>query len=130
MNRISLLSALTFISAPLMLTSVQAASLDGTWSGRGFVQPSGGKREKVRCRATYSRTSSKTYDVRATCASASNSIRQTGTLLWIRKGRYAGDFYNRQFDIGGRLRVTVRGARQSVTFKGDGVTGKLNLRKR
>jgi len=113
-----------------MAAPAQSANLGGSWSGSGFVHPRSGTRETVRCRVTYNRQSSKVFGVRATCASKSASLRQTGEVLLIRPGRYVGDFYNRQFDVGGRISVTLRGARQTVTFTGDGIKGRLTLRKR
>jgi len=119
-----------FLMTGTVVTSASAASLNGTWSGSGYVQPREGNRESVRCRVTYDRQSSRVYGVRATCASSSNSIRQTGEVLMIRSNLFAGDFYNPQFDIGGRIRITVSGSIQTVTFSGRGVTGQLTLRKR
>lgn len=118
-------SAMLFSSMP-----GHAAALNGTWSGSGFVQPAEGKRENVRCRVTYDQQSDRVFGVSATCASSGNSIRQTGEVLKIRPGRYAGDFYSRQYDIGGRITVSVSGSNQVVTFSGSGVTGRLTLSKR
>lgn len=106
-----------------------AVGLNGTWSGSGYVKPTSGERESVRCRVTFNRQSSKVFGVRATCASSSNNIRQTGEVLMIRPNYYVGDFYNRQYDISGRIRVTVRGSTQTVTFSGDNGRGQLTLRK-
>lgn len=120
----------TALAAGAAVAPVHAAALGGTWSGGGYVKPGEGQRENVRCRVTYDRQSSKVYGVRATCASSGNSIRQTGEVLFIRPGRFAGDFYNQQFDVGGRITVSVRGSRQTVTFSGSGVSGRLTLSKR
>ena len=112
------------------MASSAAQSLDGAWSGGGFVKPTSGKREKVRCRVTYSRQSAKVYGVNARCASASATLRQTGELLKVRSNLFVGDFYNAQFDFRGRIRVVVSGKSQRVTLSGDGATGSLRLRKR
>jgi hypothetical protein len=110
--------------------SAQSATLGGTWSGSGYVKPKQGERENVRCRVTYSQKSNKIYGVSATCASSSQSIRQTGELLMIRPNRYVGDFYNKQFDISGRIAVTISGSSQTVTFSSVNGGGQLTLRKR
>ena len=107
-----------------------AQTLDGSWSGSGFVKPTSGQRERVRCRVSYSRQSAKVYGVSARCASASATLRQTGELLKIRANLYVGDFYNAQFDFRGRIRVVVSGRTQRVTLSGDGASGSLRLRKR
>ncbi len=124
--------ALSFLLLGLNLSSATAfaAPLGGTWAGSGFIAPVGAERQRVRCVVRYDRRSSRVFGVRATCASSSGSIRQTGELLQIRRNLYAGDFYNQQFDIGGRIRVIVRGGRQTVTFSSSDGAGQLTLRRR
>lgn len=107
-----------------------AVGLDGTWSGSGYIKPTSGRRERIRCRVTFDRQSSKVFGVRATCASSSNSVRQTSEVLMIRPNYYAGDFYNRQYDMSGRIRVRVTGSTQTVTFSGDSGQGELRLHKK
>ena len=112
------------------VTPAAAAGLNGTWSGSGYMEPASGKRERVRCVVNYSRETPKVFAVSATCASGSASVRQTGEVLKIRSNLYAGDFHNQQFNIRGRVRVTVSGRRQTVTFSSDDGGGRLTLRKR
>lgn len=114
----------------LQATSSVAASLQGSWSGRGFVKPKAEQRERVRCRVSYTRLSRKVFAVSARCASASATLRQTGTVLMVRSNVYVGDFYNSQFDVRGRIRVTVSGAKQTVRLSSRDATGQLSLRKR
>ncbi len=109
---------------------VSAASLSGTWSGGGYVKPSGGKRERVKCRVTYRKQSSKVFSVSAVCASKSNKIRQSGEVLKVSSTRYVGDFYNSDFDISGRVRVKISGSRQTVSFKSSSGHGSMTLSKR
>ncbi len=106
-----------------------AASLDGEWSGSGYVEPAEGKREQVRCKVRYTRQSSKVYGVVATCASTSAKIRQTGEVLMVTADRYVGDFYNPDFDVSGRIRIVISGTRQTVTFSGRAGQGSLSLSK-
>lgn len=110
--------------------AADAVSLAGTWSGSGYVKPKSGSREKVRCRVTYRRLSKKVFGVVAKCASTSNTIRQTGKVLRVNANRYVGDFYNSQFDVSGRIRVTISGSRQTVSFSGKAGSGRVTLRKR
>jgi len=128
--------SLTIISslAALILVGIcpiaKAASLSGTWRGSGFVNPKSGNREKVRCRITYKRQSNKVFRVSAVCASTSGKIRQTGEVLMVTTKRYVGDFYNSDFDISGRVRVVLRGSRQTVSFSSKTGNGRITLRKR
>ncbi|MCH9806354.1 MAG: hypothetical protein K0U74_01355 [Alphaproteobacteria bacterium] len=107
-----------------------AASLAGSWNGSGYVNPTKGKRERVRCRITYSKQTSKVFSVRASCATASNKILQTGEVLMVNASRYVGDFYNSEYDISGRVHVSVNGSRQTVSFSSGRGSGRVNLRKR
>ena len=52
---------------------------------------------------------------------------QTGEVLEVGVGRFAGDLYNPQFDVSGRVRVQVSGNRQTVTFFGAQGKGTLSL---
>ncbi len=107
-----------------------AAALEGTWSGGGHVKPTSGTREKLRCKITYRKRSSKVFSVRAVCATASVKINQTGEVLMVTPNRYVGDFYNPEFDVSGRVRVILRGSRQTVTFSGARGRGTVTLSKR
>lgn len=106
-----------------------APALEGTWSGSGYVVPKSGVRESVRCRVRFSRQSSKVFSVQATCSSATANIVQTGEVLEVSAGRYAGDFYNPQYDISGRIRIQMSGNHQSVNFSGAQGQGGLSLTK-
>jgi len=109
---------------------VQAGSLEGSWSGGGFLKPNSGQQENVKCRVRYDQQTEKVFGVIATCATASAKIQQTGTLSKVSDDRYIGDFYNGQFDISGRVRVILDGARQIITFSSPSGTGRMELRKR
>lgn len=123
-----------FLTAALGLgafaSSAAADMLSGNWSGSGYVQPKDGQREKVRCRVSYSPQGGSTVGVSATCASASLTIRQTGSLTMVNANRYVGDFYNSEYDISGRIRVSVSGNSQTVSFSGARGGGSLSLSRR
>lgn len=123
-----ILAVAAFMAVPM--TEAVAVPLEGAWAGAGYVSPKSGPRERARCRVTYSRQSAKVYRVFATCATASASIRQSGTLLKVRSNRYVGDLYNSDFDVRGRVRVTVNGRKQTVTFTSSAANGRLSLRRR
>lgn len=106
-----------------------AADLSGTWSGSGSVSPKDGKTEAVRCKVTYSPEGA-AIGVAATCASSSTTIRQTGSLTKVSDNKYVGDFYNSDYDISGRVRVSVSGSSQTVTFSSPRGSGSLSLSRR
>jgi hypothetical protein len=110
-------------------TGTRAETLSGTWSGNGFVKPKEGERESVRCKVTYNPEGASTVGVTATCASASTTIHQTGQLTMVSQTRYVGDFYNSEYDISGRIGVTISGSSQTVTFSGARGSGSLSLSK-
>lgn len=107
-----------------------ASTLEGTWSGSGYVVPESGARESVRCRVRFSRQSSKVFGVEARCSSATTDIVQTGEVIEVSSGRFAGDFYNPQYDISGRIRIQMSGNHQTVTFSGKQGRGSLSLTKK
>jgi hypothetical protein len=109
--------------------AAQADTLSGTWSGSGSFQPKNGKSEAVRCKITYTPQGA-AVAVSAACASASATIRQTGSLTKVSDTKYVGDFYNNEYDISGRVRVTVSGASQSVSFSSAKGSGSMSLRRR
>jgi hypothetical protein len=126
------LSTIIAAAAALGLSAghAQAApTLEGTWSGSGYVAPKSGARDSVRCRVRFSRQSSKVFSVQATCSSATTNIVQTGEVLEVSAGRYAGDFYNPQYDISGRIRIQMSGNHQTVNFSGAQGQGRLTLTK-
>ncbi len=122
-----LLMALALV---LSVGQADAASLEGEWSGSGVVSPTDGPREKVRCRISYKRESEKVFGLAATCATRSDKIQQTGTLLMVSATSYVGEFYNPAHDVTGRVRVVIRGSRQTVTFQSTRGSGRVTLRKR
>ncbi len=126
-NSLLLLMALALV---LSVGKADAASLAGEWAGSGVFSPNDGPREKVRCRISYKQESEKVFGLTATCATRSNKIQQTGTLLMVNTTNYIGDFYNPAHDVTGRVRVVVRGTRQTVTFESARGRGRVTLRKR
>ena len=110
--------------------AASAEPLRGSWSGSGYVKPANGDRERVSCRVNYQPQGSSTVAVSATCASASTTIHQTGQLTMVSANKYIGDFYNSEYDMSGRIRVTVSGGSQSVSFSGDKGSGNLSLSRR
>ena len=128
-------------------TRAQAAGpfedLSGDWSGSGYITMSDGKRERLRCRASYSvGGGGETVDMAIRCASDSYKFDLSGYLRnsngsvsgqWSEtnfnsagtlSGRASGNSINAQavgstFSAG--LSMTTSGGRQSVTIR-PGVT--------
>ncbi len=124
------LVAISVAGLTFTANSADAASLQGSWTGKGYVSPKEGARESVTCRISYSQESGTVYGVKATCASPSANIRQTGEVLMVNPNLFVGDFYNPQYDLSGRVRVTISGSSQTVTFSGDHGSGSISLTKR
>lgn len=107
--------------------NAQSINLEGAWSGGGTVSLAGGSREHARCRARYDKRSNAGYIVSAVCATASVRASQTASLRKIGENRYAGNFYNRDYDISGTIYVVVRGNTQSVRLTSESGWAALKL---
>jgi len=108
----------------------QSRGLEGYWRGSGFIKVKDAPKERVRCRVTYSRRSSNTYSVDAKCASQGANITQSGQVANTGRNRYAGKFYNSDYNVRGRIRITIRGNRQYVTLRSEAGSGNLMLFRR
>ena len=124
------LSLLILVVASHSPSEAQSQGLQGYWRGSGYIAPSKGQRERVRCRVWISSSSAKTYRVKAQCASQAANIDQTGRVRKTGRNSYIGDFFNSDFNIRGRLRITLRGNRQSVTMHSNSGSGRLTLFRR
>lgn len=129
-RRFALVPLVAFSVTGIVGPSEAGSGLAGSWSGGGWVSFASGTREKARCRARYSRASSNSYRLRATCATTSGRASQTATVYRLSSGRYRGTFYNSDYNVSGAIRVVVRGRSQSVSLAGSGASGSLRLRKR
>jgi hypothetical protein len=111
-------------------TVAKAESVKGLWRGSGFVNPSEGRRERVRCRVVYTRQSAQRYQLTARCATASANIDQLGEVRRTGRNRLSGSFYNADFNVRGRIRIRLNGNQQVVTLISDAGSGRLTLFKR
>ena len=107
-----------------------AGSLAGTWAGGGYLQPAGGGRERASCRVIYRKAPKRRFSAVAYCATTSISISQTAALRRVKKNHYAGNFYNAQYGVSGRIYVVVKGRRQSVSLRSSNGRARLSLRRR
>jgi uncharacterized protein (DUF2147 family) len=120
--------AVTALSAAPVATRAAADDLEGTWSGGGTLIYTSGEREKARCRATISRSSSTSYRVHGNCATQSGKATQVAEVFKTGANRYRGDFHNPEFDISGSISVVVHGRSLTATLRGtNGAGGVLKL---
>jgi hypothetical protein len=133
MTKSSHLALLTALAALVVTPTTsgpsmaQPANLEGSWSGGGVVSFASGSRERARCRAHYSRRSSTTYAMSATCATASGRAAQTASLRSVGANSYQGSFYNSEYNISGTIYVVVRGNSQSVQLSSSAGSASLQL---
>jgi hypothetical protein len=138
----ALLVALLHAPAPSHAQQGPFASLAGTWSGGGYVKLTSGRRERLRCRATYSVSENGTrLQQNLRCASDSyrfdvnsNVISDGGALTgsWSEinrnvfgnlSGRVNGSQIQARIDGAGfsaNSVINTRGDRQSVTIQSPG----------
>jgi hypothetical protein len=110
-------------------STAEPGGLSGSWSGGGWVSFSSGSKEKARCHARYSGGGG-SYNVTATCATASGKASQTATVYKTGGNSYKGSFVNSQYNVRGSIRVVVHGKSQSVSLSGDGASAQLSLSRR
>jgi len=114
------------------------ADLTGDWSGSGYITMSDGKRERLRCRASYAVTSEgEAVDIAIRCASDSYKFDLSGYLRNSNgavSGRWSETNFNSSGTLNGRasgnsikaqavgstfsagLSMNTSGSRQSVTI--------------
>jgi hypothetical protein len=104
-----------------------APDISGHWAGMGYVNAAGGAKEAIRCRVTYDRQTDRVFAVKASCASQALKITQTGVISKASAERYTGRLYNSEYDITARVRVIVKGSKQTLTITADEGAGVLRL---
>ncbi|MFN3625939.1 MAG: hypothetical protein ACK4TP_18025 [Hyphomicrobium sp.] len=122
--------ALTVATPVLGKPTKGGGSLSGSWSGGGWVSFASGTKERARCRARYSPAGGKSYELSATCATASGKASQSATVYEVSPNRFRGSFYNSDYNVSGSIRVVLRGNSQSVTLSGDSGSASLSLSRR
>ena len=107
----------------------QSASLKGSWSGSGRIVLPSGDVERARCRASIKQQTPRTFSMNAVCATPSARIQQSARLEQVSANGFAGRFHNREYDISGSIRVTLRGNRLSAFLSGGGGSGTFDLKR-
>lgn len=104
--------------------------LTGAWSGGGTVKLTEGGVEKVRCRIRYSKSTGETYVLDATCSHSNGTISQTGRVARVSGSRFTGRLYSDQYDVSGKISVSVNGNKQTLSLSSAKGSGSITLSKR
>ena len=118
------------MAGPALSKAGSGGDLAGSWSGGGWVSFASGTKERARCRAHYSRAGGNSYQLSATCATASGTASQTATVYQVSPNSFRGSFHNTEYNVSGTIRIVVQGSSQSVTLAGDSGSGSLSLSRR
>lgn len=114
----------TFSATPSHAANV-FKQLAGTWSGSGNVRFSNGKRERLKCRAYYTKKGASGLGLAIRCASSSNKIHMRGVL---RGGGSAisGTWEERTFNAGGSVSGKATGSSLRLAIRGS-ISGSLSI---
>jgi len=113
-------------------SAAAAASIIGSWSGRGTVRLASGQVEPVSCKVRYEKGDSagRTFTLDATCASTAGTFILYGRVSKRSASIYRGSLYGEQSTISGKITISVSGNSQSVSVTNPQGTGTIKLRRR
>ena len=113
-------------------STASAASIVGSWSGRGTVRLTSGQVEPVRCRVRYEKGDSagKTFVLNAKCAATAGTFVLYGRVSKRSASNYRGSLYGEQSTVSGKITISVGGNSQSVRVSSSMGTGSFKLRRR
>lgn len=117
------------LSAVAGALPANADPLEGSWSGGGTVRHQGGT-ETVRCRVSYAKSTGRTLTFDATCATTAGKFQQSGRVVALGGSRYTGRAYSKDYQVTGKIQLTVRGAKQSIRVTSPKGSANLTLSKR
>jgi hypothetical protein len=119
-----------------MLTAADAASaasIIGSWSGRGTVRLTTGEVEPVSCKVRYENggdVAGKTYVLNAKCAATAGTFDIYGRISQRSANVYGGSLFNAQQTVAGTVTISLHGNSQSVSVSSERGTGRVKLRRR
>ena len=117
-------------SLPLIATA-EAASILGSWSGRGTVRiKESGQVEPVSCSVRYEAGTGRTFVLNARCATTAGTFQQSGRVVQRSSNSYAGRLYSDQYAVSGNVSISVSGKSQTIRVNSPKGSGSLKLRKR
>ena len=113
-------------------SAAQAASIVGSWSGRGTVRLTSGQVEPVSCKVSYAKGDSagRTFVLNAKCAATAGTFVLYGRVSKRSAGSYRGTLFNEQSMVSGKITISIRGNAQSVRVNSARGSGSLKLRRR
>ncbi len=127
------IAALALALGLLTATSAaSAASILGSWSGRGTVRLTEGQVEPVSCRVRYEKGDSagKTIVFNAKCAAAGGTFLMYGRISKRGANSYRGTLFSEQSTVAGKVDITMRGNSQTARVSSSRGTGSVTLRRR
>ncbi len=126
-------AALALTLGMLTATSAaSAASIIGSWSGRGTVRLASGQVEPISCRVRYEKGDSagKTFVLNAKCAATAGTFVLYGRVSKRSASTYRGSLYGEQSTVSGKISISLRGNSQSVRVNSSRGAGSITLRRR
>ncbi len=113
-------------------SAAEAASILGSWSGRGTVKLNTGQVEPVSCRVRYEKGDSagRTFTLNATCAAAAGTFSIYGRISQRGATSYRGVLFSEQSTMAGNVDITLRGNSHTARVRNDRGTGQVTLRRR
>ena len=131
--RISPAAALALTLGMLTATSAaSAASIIGSWSGRGTVRLASGQVEPISCRVRYEKGDSagKTFVLNAKCAATAGTFVLYGRVSKRSASSYRGSLYREETPERGKISISLSGNSQRVRVNSSRGAGSLTLRRR
>jgi hypothetical protein len=123
---VSLLALPLIIAAPAHAQHGPFAKMAGNWTGAGMLELSDGKREKIKCHASYDVPTAQTVDMSIRCASESYNFEIRSSVTHA-SGAVSGNWSESATLSGGDLSGHVSGGHISATAKSANFTASLNL---
>ena len=120
------------LGLPIATSVSAAASIIGSWSGRGSVRLTSGQVEPVSCRISYEKgdDKGKTFVLSATCATTAGTFVQSGRVSMRSSNKYSGSLYSDQYAVSGKVTVSVSGSNQIVRVSSPKGIGSISLSRR
>ena len=130
-----------FPTAALVLTLViltatsaaSAASIIGSWSGRGTVRLASGQVEPISCRVRYENggdSAGKTFVLNAKCAATGGTFLLYGRISKRSGNTYRGSLFNDQSRVSGKISISLGANSQRVRVNSSSGSGGITLRRR
>ena len=113
-------------------SAAPAASIIGTWSGRGTVRLTSGQVEPVSCKVRYEEGDSagRTFTLDAKCSATAGIFELYGRVSKRSVNIYRGSLYGEQSTVSGKITISLSGNNQSVSVSNSQGTGSIKLRRR